>query len=145
MGGLRLQLVVFVEQCFDGIAKLTLVLTFSVSATTAIVNQFNIAEIVGGFALPCTAVVIGALVATALGAVGKGDLMATFVDLDDFIESAIDQCSPITATDIVAIGIVLVAGIAGLGDGMGTSAIGCVAVVTHIGFVGDIAQKIKRL
>jgi hypothetical protein len=49
-----------------------------------------IAEVVGGFALPCTAVVIGALVAAALGAVGKGHLMAALVDFYNFIEGAID-------------------------------------------------------
>ena len=79
MGGLGLQLVIPIEQCFDSTAKLALVLALPCSASTGVVDQFDIAEVVGGFALPCTAVVIGALVATAFGAVGKGDLMATLV------------------------------------------------------------------
>ena len=41
MGGLGVQLVVFVEQCFYGIAQLALVLAFPGSATGGIVNQLK--------------------------------------------------------------------------------------------------------
>ena len=69
--------------------------------------------------------------------------MAAFIDLNNFIKGTVDQCSPITATHIVAVGIVLVTGITGLGHGIGTCTATItitVAVGTNIGFVGDIAQ-----
>ena len=71
------------------------VLALPVSATTGVVDNLDTAEVIGGFAFTTVAIVIGALVATALRAVGEGDLMAAFVNLNDFIKSSLKNYKPL--------------------------------------------------
>ena len=90
------------NSCVYGVAQLAFVLALAV----AVIDNFNRTQIVGGFGLAAT-ITINASIALAVGAVGKGHLMAAFVDFYNFVEGAIDQRTPIAAADIVAVGVVL--------------------------------------
>ena len=143
MGALIDELIAIVTQGLKGTAQLTLVLPIIVCCVgAAVVNHLYCAHIVGGFYLPGCGVGIHPLVATAAGAVGKGDFVVVFGHLGDLVKGAVGQAAAVAAKSAVAVGVVLVLGSACLNHGVGPSGVFVVAVITYVALVGYVAEII---
>ena len=125
---------------------------FNLFCAIRVGDFFNGANVEGGFGAACTsadaASGIGTFVTRTIGPIGKGGGMGTFSHGVGFVESGVADSPPITATGVVAVVIVAVGGTACVGYRMGASIAGTagvggtVAVITHIGFVGDVTQQV---
>ena len=88
------------------------------------------------------AIGVGAAIAASVWPVLKFNFVAAFDDLAWLIKAGVADGSAIAA-GVVAVGVIDVDLAASTCDGMGAGCACAIAVVTYIGFVGDIADGVE--
>ena len=115
---------------------------FPFFAAVGVGDLFNRAyvERVGNTAI--TAVGVGAAIAVSVWAVFKFNFVATFNNFIWLIKAGVADGSAIAA-GVVAVGVIDVDLAASTCDGMGAGCACAIAVVTYIGFVGNVADGVE--